>query len=195
MGFGRLFAIVLVVIGLGWTQTVVAETEFTVEEVNQATGKLRARYCVAQDRFREQSASANEGDQFTNIVDLKKGLAWWLYPGKKSYVEKPLKELVWLPYFAEATVISRSKDPQGEERVRGMVCQRFQVTKEKFGLKTTLTVWVSKDIGWPVRVKRETWENGKLDQIVLDYINLKAGPQEPALFLPPSDFSRWQPGR
>lgn len=116
--------------------------------------------------------------------DLKQAVT--INPGQKTYFEGPLDDKAFSATLGlpAKTTAERSA---GEETVSGFPCAKKELDMEidfKKGKKTvTNTVWVSEQLGIPLRVK--TYEGR-----VTELRNIKEGKPDPALFDSPKGFKK-----
>lgn len=118
------------------------------------------------------------------ITRRDKGLAWTLFPTKKAYIERVLKEGE-LRRLGERFKADLKVEDLGEEQVLGHDCKKQRVRGEvELGsrkMKSVQTVWQCEDFDVPLRIEGGDGSRTKTTE-------LQVGPQPDALFELPRGY-------
>jgi hypothetical protein len=164
-----------------------ADQFLTQKGKEQQVGKIY----VSKDKMRMEHAMPGEMEKMFIIVRQDKKLTWTIFPGKKKYIESTLteedmKNPAGMSGHGGMNVKTREEN-LGSETISGYKCdkKRIESTMQMMGREITgrSTVWVSEELGFPIRTENE---NGTVTE--LRYI--KTGSQDDGLFELPSGFAK-----
>ena len=162
--------------------------EFSADQVTLDAGgniKSSGKVYMASDRMRSEQNMGPEG-KMVIIYRRDKKTLWALNPEKKVYVQMPLDDKKW-EQEARGAIKSENSRVLGKETVNGYSCVKKEVsrTMEIMGMKmtTTQTIWVSDEIGIPIRTRSQ-------QGMVTELRNIKKGKPPARLFEIPPGYKK-----
>jgi hypothetical protein len=131
--------------------------------------------------------STEQGQSQIIIARLDRGLAWLVVPALRVSIETDIGGLGGLAGLLGG---AGKAQPLGSETVEGQRAGKYRVTVDdaKAGRFDGL-VW-STGQGVVLRIDGEGEHAGQRGRVLLSFRNIRIGPQDDALFEPPSGFNR-----
>jgi outer membrane lipoprotein-sorting protein len=135
-------------------------------------------------------------DKMTIIIRGDKKLVWTVMPKTKTYMERATRagektgnnfdvDSIVKEFGGKAAVDQKQL---GKETVNGYSCDKYQITPKKKGQGPeigTVTLWVSKKLGAPLRVKMSG-----MFSMQIDYKNIREGKVADSVFEIPKGFKK-----
>ncbi len=122
-----------------------------------------------------------EFDQGVSIARFDKNVAWVLLPEQQVYLEQPLTPNDLL---AVSTKIpgELSRVSRGQERIRGILADKFEVSLKQKGKVINVYQWVDSSIDMPIKTAMvdDSWS--------LEYLNFENKAQPAYLFEIPAGY-------
>lgn len=109
-------------------------------------------------------------------------VVWMIMPSEGMYMEQPLKPRDAITSGAADEI---ERKPLGPEAVNGKPANKFEVTYDYEGERSTVYEWVDSSLGMPVKTAAidGSWS--------MEYRNIQTGPQEASLFEVPEDYQKF----
>jgi hypothetical protein len=153
----------------------------------QKTGKI----FVSKDKFRMEHSVPGQMEKMFIILRQDKKLTWTVFPDKKKYIESSLTEedLKTPMHFGAMgdMNVKTTEEDLGTETVNGFECRKKRIhsTMTMMGreMKSSSTVWMCEELGFPIRTENE-------DGTVTELRNIQIGAQPDSLFELPSGFAK-----
>ena len=151
---------------------------FSADAISQARGeRFEGKIYATKDKVRMEMAGA------VTITRSDKNVMWMLMPADKIYMEQPFD-----PMNAMATGADESKavekKPLGQEAVSGRQADKFLVTYEYNGARTSVYEWDDPALKMPVKVADV---NGDWS---FEYRNISTAPISDSVFEIPSGYRK-----
>ena len=159
------------------------DVEFSAVMTDVEKG-VPAEYAVSFTRGKQRISLLKDETGGAVIVRLDKGVVWALMPAMKLFLEMGVKPENKSPLVYDPDDILEW-EKVGEETVDGHPAVKEKLTiRNKGDQPKTFYRWFATDIGWPVKAEAldGSWS--------ISYSNIKAGPQDPALFEPPTGYMK-----
>jgi hypothetical protein len=154
--------------------------EFSSDMVMTSKGQTNtSKVWAKENKFRMESG----GQQGYTIMRGDKNVVWMVMPEQKAYMETksdPSKQ----PRTEDKVKGEVSRKLIGSEAANGHPANKYEVTYTEGGKTERMYQWMATDINFPVRMAAVdgSW--------MLDYKNIKIGPQADSLFEVPSGFQK-----
>ncbi len=127
-------------------------------------------------------------------ADLLVSYTFSLTDQKKKYTEVDLHSMT-LPSTGNAYTAKWSVAREGEDVDDNLVRTRYRIQSVHANGDTYVaTMWVAEAYNLIVQIEGVSTVKGVASTVRFKLSNIKVGPQEPALFYPPPDFTRWGTG-
>lgn len=155
-----------------------AQQDFSADVVAHGRdGSFSGKICMGNGNVRM------EATQGITISRQDKKVVWVIMPSEGMYMEQPFD-----PKDAIAQVAAKSGEAErkslGPDTVNGKKTEKFQVTYNQGGVRSSVYEWVDHSIEMPVKIAAtdKSWS--------MEYKNIKAGPQDPNLFEVPKGYQK-----
>ena len=153
--------------------------DFAADVVGQGEqGAMSGKMYVHGEGVRMEMAQA------VTITRMDKKVVWILMPSEQMYMEQPLN-----PRDAVMSGAAKSGETErkslGPDTVDGKQTEKFQVTYDYEGTRSSVYEWVEPSLGMPIKVAAVdgSWW--------MEYHNVKTGPQDASLFEVPSGYQKF----
>jgi hypothetical protein len=164
-------------------------TEFSADQIfMDPEGALKGmvKIYMAPGKLRmEMNAPDGKGYMIT-VVRQDEGIHRMIFPEKKGYLERPISNDEAENLMAAFTN-SQEKETLGEETVNGFKCKKMRITRTQKAMgremTTTVTVWKSDRVDWPIRTRSDNGSSTELR-------NIKEGKQPKDLFEAPAGYKK-----
>jgi len=160
--------------------------DFTADMVTKhgkmvVTGKI---YRQGQKMREDMSAT---GQKQTMIVRPDKKVAWMLNAATKQYMEMPMRPRMDLSRLADDADLRKmaTKKSLGTETVNGYRCEKSLYTFKNKNMGT-MTVWMSKDLQWPVKSENKSARGAG----ITEFKNIKKMRPADSLFEIPKGYKK-----
>lgn len=156
--------------------------EFSAERVYRSGGKtVQTRVFASDDRWRLEYLFPQAGSDVV-IVRQDRGVAWYLYPRSRIYVERTVPPSLLL-HVDETIPPDATRVLIGTEDRNGYPCEVFDVTLSVRGRTQRFYQWVTKDRRFVIKTvhEQEDWS--------VEYRNVRFSTQSSRLFEPPYAYS------
>jgi hypothetical protein len=152
--------------------------EFSAQMLVKDGDKIMPGKIYVQDGKMRQEFSDESGQSIT-VVRPDKKVFWVIIPGKRAYIELPLKAR--LPgQFIQMPPNPIQKRSLGKETVNGYETEKFQVSVRNGEGLEFQTIWVAKKLGLPLKMAVER------RKFSIEYRSIREGKQADRWFtLPP----------
>ena len=159
-----------------------AQQGFSADIVSYA-GKetMTGKIFVARDKTRFETAG------MVTITRMDKKVVWMLMPTEKMYMEQAIRADNIVP-SAEPVAGEVERTLLGTEAVNGQAANKYRVTVQAEGRKTSMYHWLAVDSGLPLKI-------GAIDgSWWQEYRNIKVGEPDAAFFELPDGYRKFAMG-
>ena len=164
-----------------------AAADFSADTVTKMPGMAMAGKVFRQGSNMRQEITMGP---MKHIIILRpdKKATWMVDPKAKTYTEMPynpkMSDISMLRNEAELKKLAVKKN-LGTEKVNGFVCDKFRLTY-KNKMMGTSTVWLSKQLDWPIKTESNTARG----TVATESKNIKIGRQASSLFEIPKGYKK-----
>jgi len=150
-------------------------SDFSADIVNVTpAGTFTGKMYISKDKTRM------ELPQSIVITRIDRKTVYMVIPGANMYMEQPIDASSMAQMAENIPEAKVRKTKIGEEKVNGIMCDRYLVVYEYEGNMSRVIQWIDKSSGMMIKVGSED------DSWYMEYKNIKVGPQDASLFeVPP----------
>ncbi len=175
----------LLIFTMGLSMVMAAGTEFSADmSITDAKGKIAAGKVFIKGINKIRQEITVEGQASITILRLDKKLSWTLMPEQQMYMEMalPVNPNEPNPDYEYTTT------DLGIQKINGYDCKgtKFTYKNKKYG---ELIQWISDKLQYSVKIEVLN-SKGKITSII-EYSNIKQGPQPDSLFEVPANYQKF----
>ena len=151
--------------------------DFSADVIGQSEeGAFEGKMYVQGKNVRMEMA------QMVTITRVDQKVVWMIMPSEGMYMEHPIKPR---DVIASGTAGEVERKPLGQEAVNGKPADKFEVTYDYEGERSSVYEWVDPSLGMPVKIAAVdgSWS--------MEYRNIQTGPQEESLFEIPDGYQKF----